>query len=189
MDYNYNGYDRGYTEPAMTSADYMNRTYRWMAVGLLWVLDASQVQIDIERFPMEDRYPFASHGGDLLDVVIGNQRAVAGEPDIKTFGFGVMRNLENIGTQQRFATRQGQAPAGAGAWPRSDYSSSSSGRPCWRGFHSCSWSCCRCCCSSFHLVAICVLPPAPCRGSTGSARGRKSDVQMSCGGRNFPAPR
>ena len=33
MDYNYNGYDRGYTEPAMTSADYMNRTYRWMAVG------------------------------------------------------------------------------------------------------------------------------------------------------------
>ena len=35
MDYNYNGYDRGYTEPAMTSADYMNRTYRWMACGLL----------------------------------------------------------------------------------------------------------------------------------------------------------
>ena len=35
MDYNYNGYDRGYTEPAMTSADYMNRTYRWMASGLL----------------------------------------------------------------------------------------------------------------------------------------------------------
>ena len=35
MDYNYNGYDRGYTEPAMTSADYMNRTYRWMAAGLL----------------------------------------------------------------------------------------------------------------------------------------------------------
>ena len=33
MDYNYNGYDRGYTEPAMTSADYMNRTYRWMACG------------------------------------------------------------------------------------------------------------------------------------------------------------
>ena len=35
MDYNYNGYDRGYTEPAMTSADYMNRTYRWMACGLI----------------------------------------------------------------------------------------------------------------------------------------------------------
>ena len=35
MDFNYYGYDRGYTEPAMTSADYMNRTYRWMAVGLL----------------------------------------------------------------------------------------------------------------------------------------------------------
>ena len=31
----YNNYNRGYTEPAMTSADYMTRTYRWMACGLL----------------------------------------------------------------------------------------------------------------------------------------------------------
>ena len=43
MDYNYNGYDRGYTEPAMTSADYMNRTYRWMAVGLLITFAAAFV--------------------------------------------------------------------------------------------------------------------------------------------------
>ena len=36
MDYNFNNdYNRGYTEPTMTSADYMTRTYRWMAVGLL----------------------------------------------------------------------------------------------------------------------------------------------------------
>ena len=42
MDYNYNGYDRGYTEPAMTSADYMNRTYRWMAVGLLITFAAAR---------------------------------------------------------------------------------------------------------------------------------------------------
>ena len=31
----YNNYNRGYTEPTMTSADYMTRTYRWMACGLL----------------------------------------------------------------------------------------------------------------------------------------------------------
>ena len=31
----YNNYNRGYAEPAMTSADYMSRTYRWMAGGLL----------------------------------------------------------------------------------------------------------------------------------------------------------
>lgn len=31
----YNNYDRGYAEPAMTAADYMTRTYRWMACGLL----------------------------------------------------------------------------------------------------------------------------------------------------------
>lgn len=43
MDYNYDGYDRGYTEPAMTSADYMNRTYRWMAVGLLITFAAAFV--------------------------------------------------------------------------------------------------------------------------------------------------
>lgn len=33
MDYNY--YNRSYTEPALTAADYMTRTYRWMACGLL----------------------------------------------------------------------------------------------------------------------------------------------------------
>ena len=31
----YNNYNRGYAEPSMTSADYMTRTYRWMACGLL----------------------------------------------------------------------------------------------------------------------------------------------------------
>ncbi len=31
----YRNYDRGYAEPSMTSADYMTRTYRWMACGLL----------------------------------------------------------------------------------------------------------------------------------------------------------
>lgn len=31
----YRNYDRGYAESSMTSADYMTRTYRWMAVGLL----------------------------------------------------------------------------------------------------------------------------------------------------------
>ena len=31
----YNNYDRGYAEPAMTAADYMSRTYRWMAGGLV----------------------------------------------------------------------------------------------------------------------------------------------------------
>ena len=29
----YNNYNRGYAEPTMTSADYMTRTYRWMALG------------------------------------------------------------------------------------------------------------------------------------------------------------
>lgn len=31
----YHNYDRGYGEPAMTAADYMTRTYRWMACGLI----------------------------------------------------------------------------------------------------------------------------------------------------------
>lgn len=31
----YKNYDHGYAEPAMTAADYMTRTYRWMACGLL----------------------------------------------------------------------------------------------------------------------------------------------------------
>ena len=31
----YNNYDRGYAEPSMSASDYMTRTYRWMASGLL----------------------------------------------------------------------------------------------------------------------------------------------------------
>ena len=31
----YNNYDRGYAEPSMSASDYMTRTYRWMAYGLL----------------------------------------------------------------------------------------------------------------------------------------------------------
>ena len=31
----YNNYDRGYAEPSMDASDYMTRTYRWMASGLL----------------------------------------------------------------------------------------------------------------------------------------------------------
>ncbi len=39
----YNNYNRGYAEPAMTSADYMTRTYRWMALGLLVTFAAAFV--------------------------------------------------------------------------------------------------------------------------------------------------
>ena len=39
----YNNYDRGYAEPAMTSTDYMSRTYRWMACGLLVTFAAAFV--------------------------------------------------------------------------------------------------------------------------------------------------
>ena len=39
----YNNYNRGYAEPAMTSADYMSRTYRWMACGLLVTFAAAFV--------------------------------------------------------------------------------------------------------------------------------------------------
>ena len=39
----YNNYNRGYAEPTMTSADYMTRTYRWMACGLLITFAAAFV--------------------------------------------------------------------------------------------------------------------------------------------------
>ena len=31
----YRNYDRGYAEPTMSASDYMTRTYRWMACGLI----------------------------------------------------------------------------------------------------------------------------------------------------------
>ena len=39
----YNNYNRVYAEPALTSADYMSRTYRWMACGLLVTFAAAFV--------------------------------------------------------------------------------------------------------------------------------------------------
>ena len=39
----YNNYNRGYTEPSMTSVDYMTRTYGWMACGLLVTFAAALV--------------------------------------------------------------------------------------------------------------------------------------------------
>ena len=39
----YNNYNRGYIEDSMTSADYMTRTYGWMAAGLLVTFAAAFV--------------------------------------------------------------------------------------------------------------------------------------------------
>ena len=39
----YRNYDRGYAEPTMSASDYMTRTYRWMAVGLLITFAAAFV--------------------------------------------------------------------------------------------------------------------------------------------------
>ena len=39
----YRNYDRGYAEPSMSASDYMTRTYRWMALGLLITFAAAFV--------------------------------------------------------------------------------------------------------------------------------------------------
>ncbi len=39
----YRNYDRGYAEPTMSASDYMTRTYRWMACGLLVTFAAAFV--------------------------------------------------------------------------------------------------------------------------------------------------
>ncbi len=39
----YNNYNRGYIEDSMTSADYMTRTYGWMAAGLLVTFAAAYI--------------------------------------------------------------------------------------------------------------------------------------------------
>lgn len=41
----YNNYNRGYAEPAMNAADYMSRTYRWMACGLFVTFAISYLTI------------------------------------------------------------------------------------------------------------------------------------------------
>ena len=51
----YNNYDRGYAEPSMSASDYMTRTYRWMAGGLLVTFAMAYITrprpLSICRFP------------------------------------------------------------------------------------------------------------------------------------------
>ena len=51
------------------------------------ILDAVETHADI----------VIAHRSDLFDIVIGDQCAVTGKSDVKTFGFGVVRNFKMSG--------------------------------------------------------------------------------------------
>jgi hypothetical protein len=50
MDYNYNDYNRNMTQNAMSVSDYMTRTYRWMACGLLLTFATAFITATTSRF-------------------------------------------------------------------------------------------------------------------------------------------
>ena len=96
MDYNYNGYDRGYTEPAMTSADYMNRTYRWMAVGLLITFAAAFVTAATPLLYVVNSLYLVFTIAELVLVFVLSARVQTLQPSTATgifFAYAVLNGL------------------------------------------------------------------------------------------------
>jgi len=67
----YNNYNRGYAEPTMTSADYMTRTYRWMALGLLITFAAAFVTATTPLFYVVNSLYLLFTIAELALVIVG----------------------------------------------------------------------------------------------------------------------
>ena len=64
----YRNYDRGYAEPSMNAADYMTRTYRWMACGLLITFAMAYLTATTPLLYLVDRLYFLLTIGELVLV-------------------------------------------------------------------------------------------------------------------------
>ena len=64
----YNNYDRGYAEPSMSASDYMTRTYRWMACGLLITFAMAYLTATTPLLYLVDRLYFLLTIGELALV-------------------------------------------------------------------------------------------------------------------------
>ena len=83
----YNNYNRGYAEPTMTSADYMTRTYRWMALGLLITFAAAFVTATTPLFYVVNSLYLLFTIAELALVIVlsahhGRQLRCRGLPDL-----------------------------------------------------------------------------------------------------------
>ena len=97
MDYNnYNDYNRGYTESAMTSADYMTRTYRWMACGLLLTFAMAFVTANTPLLYVVDSLYFVLTIAELALVFVLSSRVQnmsVGGARAAFFGYALLNGM------------------------------------------------------------------------------------------------
>ena len=75
----YRNYDRGYAEPTMSASDYMTRTYRWMACGLLitFAMAVSYTHLDGPHQILQQA--LAGSGAVRLEqLLVGEKQDLAG---------------------------------------------------------------------------------------------------------------
>ena len=70
----YNNYDRGYAEPSMSASDYMTRTYRWMAGGLLVTFAMAYITATTPLIYLVDSLYFLLTIGELALVFMLSAR-------------------------------------------------------------------------------------------------------------------
>ena len=70
----YNNYDRGYAEPSMNASDYMTRTYRWMASGLLITFAMAYITATTQLIYLVDSLYFVLTIAELALVFVLSSR-------------------------------------------------------------------------------------------------------------------
>ena len=92
----YNNYNRGYAEPTMTSADYMTRTYRWMACGLLITFAAAFITAATPLFYVVNSLYLLFTTAELVLVFVLSSRVQnmsVGGARATFFGYAVLNGM------------------------------------------------------------------------------------------------
>ena len=91
----YRNYNRGYAEPAMSASDYMTRTYRWMASGLLITFAMAYITATTPLLYLVDSL--------YLVLTIADKGAVlnAGENAIQRIGPLILQTAQHVVGSQR----------------------------------------------------------------------------------------
>ena len=92
----YNNYDRGYAEPSMSASDYMTRTYRWMAGGLLVTFAMAYITATTPLIYLVDSLYFLLTIGELALVFMLSARVQRMSIDgarAAFFGYAILNGM------------------------------------------------------------------------------------------------
>ena len=92
----YNNYDRGYAEPSMSASDYMTRTYRWMAGGLLVTFAMAYITATTSLIYLVDSLYFLLTIGELALVFMLSARVQKMSIDgarAAFFGYAILNGM------------------------------------------------------------------------------------------------